>query len=46
LKKIKEKIVKTEEGQKVLKEKPNIHSSTVDLQALKSLPEGIFYIFF
>lgn len=31
---------KSEEGRAILKEKPRINSSTIDLEKLKSLPEG------
>lgn len=31
---------KSSEGQRILKEKPRINTSTVDLSVLKDLPEG------
>ena len=40
LTRLSQRIQQTAEGQTVLQEKPNIHSSTVDLDALKLLPQG------
>ena len=42
LPRLRDKMLGSEEGRKILKERPRINTQTVDMEALSNLPDGTF----
>ncbi len=42
LPRLRDRMLETAEGRQILRERPRVNSSTVDMQALSALPEGTF----